>query len=271
MQRTYRCAYRIPLAGSGLRNVIHKLMPVGKRLWTRIPAGLGEGLWMLADPRSERGYTHGDHEPWLQDLLKAELGLGDCYYDLGAHTGFFCLIAARWMGPSGSVLAFEPDRQNATVLNANIARNHLTQRISVIEAAIWSSMGVIGFEQDSDGSNRTRGHVTSKHGSNAKSTTVRSISLDDVVFGECSSRPPNLIKLDLEGGEWDALQGARRVLTEIRPRLLCEVHALAQIDPIKNYLEALGYMTAEWTPTHPRRADYRQLYIWAFPRGSLSS
>jgi FkbM family methyltransferase len=240
-------------------------MPVGKRLWMRIPAGLGESLWFLADPRSELGYTNGDHEPWVQDILKAELRPGDTYYDVGAHSGFFCLIAARFIGQSGAVLAFEPDPPNAVVLNANIARNRLTRMITVVEAAVWSSTGVIGFEQAPEGSNRTQGYVIGQRGVASPSITVCSISLDEVVFGKCSRRPPNLIKLDLEGGEWDALQGARRVLAEIRPKLLCEIHDCTQIDAIKNYLRSLGYTAKEWKPVHPRYVDYQQLYIWAVP------
>ena len=118
-------------------------MPKGSRIWVRIPQGLGVGLWMFTDARDELGYVKGQHEPWMQDLLGSELRRGDCYYDLGAHTGFFSLIAAR-QGSSGAVLAVEANPQNARIVETNVARNKLAQ-ISVLEAAIWSSSGQIVF------------------------------------------------------------------------------------------------------------------------------
>jgi protein-L-isoaspartate O-methyltransferase len=108
-----------------------------ERFWIRLPSGIGKGFWMYADPRSERGYANGDHEMWLQKLLESELGPGDCYYDVGAHSGFFCLIAARIVGASGAVVAVEPDPQNVAALRANIERNGLRQ-VFVVQAAVWN-------------------------------------------------------------------------------------------------------------------------------------
>jgi FkbM family methyltransferase len=237
---------------------------MGTRLWIRIPGGLGKGLWIYADPRFELGYTNGDHEPWMQDLLESELGPGDCYYDVGAHSGFFSLIAARFVGPSGAVLAFEPDPQNAATLKANVARNNLAQ-VAVLEAAVWSSAGKVSFEQASDASNRSQGRVTANGHAQAARISVPAVRLDELVFGE-GRRAPDLIKMDVEGAEWDALHGAQRLLSEVHPKLLCEVHDPAQMGQIRAYLEQCGYAAEEWKPVHPHYADYRQLYLWAVPQ-----
>jgi len=71
--------------------------------------------------------------------------------------------------------------------------------------------------------------------------------------------------MDVEGAEWQALQGARRVLREVKPKLLCEIHDPAQMGQIRAYIEQFGYATEEWKPVHPHYADYRQLYLWAAP------
>ena len=264
VRRTYGVFRAIPLVGRGLHKLAHAAMPVGTRIWIRIPEGLGKGFWMYADPRFELGYTNGDHEPWMQDLLKTELRPGDCYYDVGAHSGFFCLIAARSVGPSGAVVAVEADPQNASVLKSNIARNNLAQ-IAVVEAAVWSSTGEVTFEQATEASNRTQGRVSS--GGNGKSIriSVPAVRLDDLVYG--AGRPaPHLIKMDVEGAEWEALQGAQRLLSEAKPKLLCEVHDPGQMQQIREYLEAFSYAAEEWKPVHPHYSDYRQLYLWAVPR-----
>jgi FkbM family methyltransferase len=264
VRRTYGVCRSIPVLGVGFQKLVHAAMPLGTRLWVQIPEGLGKGLWMYADLRFELGYTNGDHEPWLQDLLQSELRAGDCYYDVGAHSGFFSLIAARRVGPSGAVLAFEPDPQNAAILKVNIGRNHLAQ-IAVLEAAVWSSPGEVTFEQASEASNRTQGRVSANGDTRSARISVPAVRLDDLVFNE--GRPkPDLIKMDVEGAEWEALQGARRLLSELQPKLLCEVHDAAQMGQIRAYLEQCGYRAEEWKPVHPHYDDYRQIYLWAVPR-----
>lgn len=264
VRRTYTVLRGIPVVSAGIQKLVHAAMPMGARYWARIPEGLGKDFWIYADPRFDLGYTNGDHEPWVQNLLKSELSPGACYYDVGAHTGFFSLIAARLVGPSGIVVAFEPDPQNASVLKANIAKNQLTQ-ITALEVAVWSSPGQVTFEQASIASNRTQGRVSSAEGSGFVRISVPAIRLDDLVFGE-GYPAPRLIKMDVEGAEWEALQGARRLLTEKQPRLLCEVHDPAQMGQIRAYLEGFGYAAEEWKPVHPHYSDYRQVYLWALPK-----
>jgi len=259
VRRAYRACLAMPAVGRGLQWLAHIAMPAGARLWSRIPRGLGTGLWMYADLRIELGYANGDHEPWMQDLLKSQLGPGDCYYDLGAHSGFFSLIAARRVGPSGAVLAIEADPENASIVEVNVARNKLAQ-VAVLQAAVWSSTGQVSFESAQAS---TQGRVTGCAGSAAN--RVPAVCLDDLVFCQ-GHRAPDLIKMDVEGAEWEALQGARRLLTELKPKLLCEVHDPAQIDQIRGLLANHGYQTEEWRPVDPHYPDYKQLYVWAVRR-----
>lgn len=261
---TYGVLRGIPVVGAGVRKLVHAAMPFGMKFWIQIPEGLGRGLWMYADPRFDLGYTNGDHEPWIQDLLEAELRPGDCYFDVGAHAGFFALIASRFVGSLGKIVAFEPDPDNAAALKANIAKNGLTQ-IAVVEAAVWSSPGQVIFERATDASNRTQGHVSAAKYAGLHDISVPATRLDDLVFSD-GHPVPHLIKMDVEGAEWEALQGARRLLAEAQPKLLCEVHDPAQMGQIRTYLEGFGYTAEEWKPMHPHYSDYRQLYLWAFPK-----
>jgi FkbM family methyltransferase len=216
---------------------------------------------MFADLRIELGYANGDHEPWMQELLKSQLEPGDCYYDLGAHSGFFALIAGRQVGPSGAVLAVEPDPENVKTVQANVSRNELTQ-VAVLQAAVWSSNSQVTFEHALDS---TQGHVSSNGHGRTASMCVPAVRLDDLVFSE-RRRVPDLIKMDVEGAEWEALQGARRLLAEVKPKLLCEVHDPAQMEQICALLEGHGYIAEKWKPVDPNHPDYHQLYIWAVPR-----
>jgi len=165
------------------------------------------------------------------------------------------------VGPSGAIVALEPDPENAAVLKGNIARNGVPQVI-LVEVAVWSSSGQVTFTRASEASNRMEGRVTSGGDSGSARITVPAIRLDDLVFGE-GRRAPDLVKMDVEGGEWETLQGARRLLREVKPKLLCEVHDPAQMGQIRTYLEQFGYATEEWKPIHPHYSDYQQIYLWA--------
>jgi FkbM family methyltransferase len=257
----------IPVIGRLVQKLVRTALPPGARLWIRIPEGLGAGLWMYADPRFDLGYVNGDYEPWIQNLLKSELRVGDCYYEVGAHTGFFVLIASRFVGTEGKIVAFEPDPDNLANLRANVAKNGIDQ-VVVVEAAVWSSPGEVTFERALGESNRTQGRILSEPNPRLERIPVKTVQLDELVFGQ-GYPAPRLIKMDVEGAEWGALQGASRLLSEIKPRLLCEVHDPGQMDLIQNYLRGFGYEAERWNPVHEHYADYRQLYLWAVPSGNV--
>ena len=258
---TYAACRRVPVLGSCLHRIALRVLPRGTRIWTRIPQGEGQGLWFYADLRFEQGYCSGDYEPWLQEFLGETLKEGDCFYDIGAHTGFSALIAARFVGERGLVVALEPDPRNAAVLRANVARNEMPQ-VKVIEAAAWSSSCEATFKQDSEASNRSQGRVVLAKTAGTQDVKVHAVSLDDLVFGR-NERPPDLIKLDVEGGEWEVLTGAGRTLREVKPALLCEVHNPGMLDQLRAFLGEFGYSLKYWAPVHPHYPDYRQHYLCA--------
>jgi FkbM family methyltransferase len=260
---SYGALLNIPGLGAGVKKLVHRAIPPGTKLWIRIPKGLGKGFWMHVDPRFDIGYVNGDYEPWIQDLLKSELASGDCYYDVGAHAGFFSLIASRFVGSRGKIVVFEPDPENMASLKANMARNEIPQ-VTAVEAAVWSSPGEATFERALDASNRTQGHLAVEADSTHARIRVNAVRLDDLVFNN-EYPAPQFIKMDVEGAEWEALHGASRLLSEIRPKLLCEVHDPAQMKQIQDYLCQFDYQAEEWAPVHEHYANYRQVYLWAVP------
>jgi FkbM family methyltransferase len=263
VRSAYGALRQVPVVGSGVQKLVHAALPPGAKIWVQIPAGLGQGFWMHADPRFDLGYVNGDYEPWIQELLKSQLRSGDCFYDVGAHTGFFALIASRFIGSSGKIVAFEPDPDNAATLEADMAKNGIHQT-TLVEAAVWSAPGEVIFQRALDASNRTQGQVLTEPNPRLKRIPIPAIRLDDFIFEE-RNPVPQLIKMDVEGAEWDALQGAQRLLDRVKPRLLCEVHDARQMGQIQEYLRNFGYAAEEWNPVHEHYADYRQLYLWAVP------
>jgi FkbM family methyltransferase len=237
--------FSLPGLGPATRRLVRHFLPQGKRVWIQIPAGLGKGLCCKVDPYLEEGYLRGDPEPGVQEAIVRYLQPGGCFYDVGAHIGFYSLGAARIVGPSGRVVAFEPDPDNWRVLQENIARNGLHQ-VTAEPLALWSSEGVIGFKRNPNGQGSTRRGFVVPEGSVAgRVVQVRARTLD----GYVKEHPaPTFIKIDVEGAETEVLKGGRRLFAEVRPVLLCEVHHKQAREFMEAELRRKGY-TLELLPT----------------------
>jgi FkbM family methyltransferase len=178
------------------------------------------------------GYALGTSEPVLQQALVDLLRPGNVFYDLGANVGFFTLLAARLVGPSGAVIAFEPDPRNADTLRANVAANGF-ENVTVVQEGVTERSGTVDFVLAAS----TASHFATAGQPAAGSTPVRVTSLDDFLGG--GAPPPTVVKLDIEGEEVRALRGAGAMLETHRPTIICEVHHTE--DGVRETLGAAGY------------------------------
>jgi len=188
----------------------------------QLRSGPAEGLWLQLNPRTGGEYFHGEVEPDVQKVLQEFLRQGMTFYDIGANIGFFSLLAARLAGESGKVISFEADSEIAARLRRHVARNEFSN-ISVQEMAVWSESRPVPFAR-ADAAispDRGSGHVDlSAAGGNI--AEVQGVSLDEFVR---SAPAPDFIKCDAEGAEVEIFRGARKLLAEKRPTILCEMHS----------------------------------------------
>jgi len=254
LRELYAACRQVPVLGSLLHRNMTRVLPPGTRIWLRVPRGQAKGLWIFVDPRFDPDYCNGEHEAWAQDLLRKHLKSGDCFYDVGGHIGFFSLLAARIVGASGNVTAFEPDSGNAAVFRANCERNQMSQ-ITLMQAAVWRSSGQVSFERAEAASSGMEGRVTEGAGTVREAVGVPGISLDDYVF-EQGSRPPSLVKIDAEGGESAVLSGARAVLDRYKPSILCEIHDPGIAVELAAFLTRFGYSVLDLPSA-------KKGYLWA--------
>jgi FkbM family methyltransferase len=177
------------------------------------------------DPRDsvarEVCYT-GLYEPQETQLASRLVRAGDVFVDVGANWGYFALAAAHWVGPSGRVLAFEPEPRLFDLLSANLRINGLAW-VEAHRRAVAAERGTLRFSAFVTGSdNWGRSHsVASGAAADFESDAV---ALDDVLDDAGIDRV-QLTKIDVEGGEIDVLTGMRRGLQSGRYRyLLVECH-----------------------------------------------
>jgi FkbM family methyltransferase len=201
--------------------------------------GVGQGLRFNA-ANSHSGFILGNHEPEVQELLATVLRPGMVYYDVGANVGFFAVIAARLLGPSGHVVCFEPLPENARQIEYNARLNDFSN-IAVRCEALGGSNRTDVFQISGEptwGMLSTVGKPTTQ-GIGEMPVTVRTL---DSLCGPGGLPAPDLIKMDIEGAEAEALKGAQAILKTARPILVIELHHTN--DAVTAVLDRLGYVSA---------------------------
>jgi FkbM family methyltransferase len=183
----------------------------------RIRHGHATGLLWRRHHRYVHGYWIGHYEFPLQEALRRELKPGHTFFDIGAHAGFFTLIAARLVGAGGRCVAFEPLPENCASIREQIEANSL-HRCSVVNEAVSDFIGSASFAFAATGSSVA--HLGEPR-NGERQLAVKVTTVDDACarFGK-----PDFIKMDIEGAEARALKGALHTLRDIRPGWLIELH-----------------------------------------------
>ena len=217
-------------------------------VWVQVEHGLAEGLWMRLHLPEETFLWRGDHEPDVQALLAKFLKPGSIAYDVGSYVGFFALGMARVVGREGRVFAFEPDPENAARIREHIAKNRFAAQIEVVEAAVWRAAADRKVPYRRGRQARSQGGVEADGLkpvlASGEHILVTSISLDDFIAR--GNPVPQLLKIDVEGGESAVLAAAERLLAEHKPLIICEVHHAEAARWIEEWLPARGYYM-NWT------------------------
>ncbi|MFC1992459.1 FkbM family methyltransferase [Chloroflexota bacterium] len=150
---------------------------------------------------------------------------GDIVVDIGANIGYFTLLASRLVGDNGKVFAFEPEPVNFSLLVKNIEENGYKNVISV-QKCVAKTTGTVRLFVD-EGCALT--HSICKHGDSEHSIEIEAVSLDDFFLEK--EHPINIVKIDIEGAEMEALLGMDKwirqnkdlkIFTEFYPALMKE-------------------------------------------------
>ena len=210
-----------------------------------IREGVGKGLKFRVKGCNP-GYLLGTSDPNEQRALSACLREGDVFYDIGANAGFYVVLAARIVGNSGRVCAFEPTPELADRIRYN-ARINEFDNVSVEEVAVSGTCGTVAFGASGFCVNNSFRKV-----GEFDTIKVETTTLDEWVP---SHHPPDVIMMDIEGAELEALQGGLKTIRRYRPILLIEVHWLGE--DFRSFVEEellpLGYRakTYDGSPLPP--------------------
>jgi FkbM family methyltransferase len=218
------------LVGAALRLPLSLISP---NAIVRILQGPLRGKKWIAGSHSH-GCWLGSYEYDKQQLFRRYVRPGDVVYDLGANVGFYSLLASVLTGPDGRVFSFEPAPSNLAYLRRHLELNGISNCV-VFDCAVSSAAGSASF---SVGASRAESHLTVTPG--ASSHIVKTVALDDLVASK-ELPPPNVIKCDIEGGEYDALRGASQILKQHQPLIFLATHSPEIHERCCSLLTSLGY------------------------------
>ena len=175
-----------------------------------------EGSKMILDSQDTLLLSiYPNFEPGETAVIKKYLKSGMISVDAGANIGYFTLLMARLVGPSGQVHAFEPGKENVALLKKNVKLNSYDS-VTVNNSAVSSKSGSLIFYLSD--TNPQDHRIIKDTSEDRKSYSVKAITLDNY-FG---SKKVDFIKMDIQGAELLALEGSHKILSKYHPILVIE-------------------------------------------------
>lgn len=244
-----RALYRFPPLARAIRSGLNRAAPAGLSV-VQVAAGGLSGARLELDLHAEKDYWLGTYEAGLQDAIARLVQPGWTAYDVGANVGYITLLLARAVGDQGRVVAFEALPANVARLRANLALNLEGSRVSAVHAAIAEASRPVRFlVGPSDDTGKAEGSA-GRPLEYAGVVEVPGLALDDYMDAP-GSPLPQVIKIDIEGGEVLALPGMRRLLQTAHPLVLMELHGPEAARTAWEVLTAAGYTLRRMAPGYP--------------------
>ncbi|MGH3136159.1 MAG: FkbM family methyltransferase [Gaiellaceae bacterium] len=260
---------RIPgrtLRGTVYRNVSR---PLAQRMDSRLVVSVTGGSRMNVDTSDMLGRvlaTSGVWEPQVTAVFQRLLARGDVCVDVGAHAGYYTLLASRLVGPAGRVYALEPSARAHEALRANLALNAVSNVIALLTAA-GASEGSVQLSDPPSGNTgeasvRRDDAMSPKLGAGASSTvSVRTVAS---LLDTADADRVRLVKIDVEGFEAEVLRGLAPLFERgSRPALIVELHP----DGASDAVELLAAMSSAYglTAYELVRNPYRERFAQVPP------
>lgn len=177
------------------------------------------GKWMYVDlwdsAVATNLFVNRVWEPEETNVIRGLLREGDVFVDIGANIGYFTLLASDAVGSTGKVFAFEPDPRNFRLLRKNVETNRCKnvklEAKAIMEACKPLTLHLSNINFGDHRVYASHDDAMYNHGAQRSEVQVEGITLDGYL--PAGSRV-DFVKMDIQGAEYFALQGMKRVLLE---------------------------------------------------------
>lgn len=199
-----------------------------------------KGYWYYGKKREKE--TVKVFQKWITN--------NDYVLEIGGHIGYFTTFYASLVGKNGKVDVFEPSETNLFYLKKNI--NFLPEDIKKNVSVVTKGAGDVNetlkfyidpisgqnnsFVENFEGFHSSREH-SAESAATVKVEEIEVITLDG--YFENASQFPNFVKIDVEGFEWNVLQGFQKTIAKARPKIMVEIQSNAQ--EIFNFFKSNNY------------------------------
>jgi FkbM family methyltransferase len=217
----------------GTESIYHYLSAISPSAARRFSTMVGLGRRVLEtedgsfwiDPLSGFGtelLREGAHEPamirWVRDILRP----GGIFVDVGANEGYFSIIAARRCGPSGRVYAVEPQEVCHVALRENMKLNGC-DNIEIVPVLVSDHCGELALHLHTA---TNTGATSVWRQSRSGIRSVRTVCWPlEFLLDRKSIGTVDLLKIDIEGAEYEAVMGSQQLFRSGRIRAIAlEVH-----------------------------------------------
>jgi FkbM family methyltransferase len=182
------------------------------------------------------------NERWLIEKFLSKIDNQTVIYDIGAHIGLYSLFAAKYKIAPKFIYCWEPEPHIFNRLKENINLNQI-KTILPFSTALGSENGVVEMSTESEEFGIS---VPSFAIKSSTSIPVRVVRGDDWVL-EKKLFPPSIIKIDVEGYEFNVIRGLRETIKKSKPIIFLEVHPFLiknlgfTGEQILDFLKEMGY------------------------------
>ncbi len=241
---------------------VRALQPAYEWLLQRAYAGHGMPWHVNADPiridPAVRRLVPHESEPALAAYLRTHIRPGEFVVDVGSFLGTYAILGARAVGPTGRVLALEPSPFSFEMMTRHLRYNGVAARVDARRVAAGAAAEQRELAMWTAEPYR---NMLATSASPTERVTVDIVTLDDLCRG--ASRPPDWIRIDVQGVELDVLAGAKEIIRAARDRItiIIEVHP----DQWPEYgvrsedvLDAFFALGLDATPLRPRAELFEQ-------------
>ncbi len=198
--------------------LIHNVLRDRAHIYSQVDLFFGERMYLTYPPNYDIKFYRAlavDPEIRMTKFLIKNLKSGDIFFDIGASQGYYTILASSLVGPTGKVVAFEPDPFNINILMKNKRENVIIVKKAVVDEAKELTF----YSADLSTSSSI---IRSKMGNlRFKEIKVEGISLD--LFCSENDIIPSYIKVDVEGSEDKVLIGASKITENHNLVILMEI------------------------------------------------
>ena len=181
------------------------------------------------------GYWLGTYELAQQKIFQKYMKEGNVVFDIGAHVGFYTLLANQLVGKKGKVFSFEPNPRNIIFFKKHMELNRC-DTVTLFQKAVTEKSGRAAFDGSSGSATGfVVGVKDNASGQKERIIKIETVAIDDLVFNKVIPSP-DFIKIDVEGSEMAVLRGAKRTLQEFSPRVF-----ISSDQDARDFLILLGY------------------------------